>query len=81
MTDAAALHHPWHYDAAALTAIVGSFAGLLPSIAAGIGAVWYMILIYDWISGRIARRRGKRRSRLRRARAEAPGAETSADAG
>lgn len=39
-------------DAAALLAIGGTFAQILPPIAAGMAIVWHCIRFYEWWKGK-----------------------------
>lgn len=35
-------------EGASLAAIIGSFAGWLPTAAAGLACVWYIVMLSDW---------------------------------
>jgi hypothetical protein len=32
-----------------ILSVVGSIVGFLPAIAGGLGCVWYVLQIYDWV--------------------------------
>ena len=48
-------HHPpgvYVADMGAIAAIIGSYSGHLPAIAALLAVIWYMIQIYDRLFGK-----------------------------
>lgn len=44
-------NHPV-YDVASIGLIVGALAGWLPPLAAGMGVIWYSVLLYDRFIGK-----------------------------
>lgn len=46
MLDPSASHHA-AMDIGTIVLIIGSFAGLLPPVAAALAALWYCVLLYD----------------------------------
>ena len=39
-------------DVVSVSTVVGTLLGLLPYIAAGLSAVWYILRIYEWVEKR-----------------------------
>lgn len=59
-------HLPYFVDEAArIVAVIGAFAGFLPSFVAFLAAVWYLILISEWLARRrIAKAAGTARKQV-----------------
>lgn len=76
---AAALHAAKHaVDTVSAGAILGTFLGLLPPLAALVASIWYVVQIYesDTVQNYLHQRRilklRRRQLRLRRARGDPP---------
>ncbi len=62
--------HSWAGNIFSAAAIVGTFMGWLPALAAGVGMCWYLIKIYEsvtvqrWVAARRARKIARLKARV-----------------
>lgn len=50
-------------DALSIATLLGTFADMLPQVAAGFTLVWTLLRLYDWFEGRLEKRAERRRAK------------------